>query len=175
MSRYADVEKMPSGPSWDALNNKEKTTVLSFLIQLPTADVEEVRHGEIIKTGRRYPYCSVCNANLESAGYRRCPWCGAKMDKEKEKMSEKKYIDAEELNKLLCEAKNRIPVFNGGICKAQMIAREMPAADVEEVKYGKWIDTTEYCGEFTCSICKEMCVTNKYNYCPHCGARMDKE
>ena len=47
--------------------------------------------------------------------------------------------------------------------------------DVQEVKHGHWIDTTTYCGEFTCSICKEMCVTNKYKYCPHCGAKMDKE
>ena len=45
---------------------------------------------------------------------------------------------------------------------------------VVEVKHGYWIDTTAYCGEFTCSICKEMCVTNKYKYCPHCGAKMDK-
>ena len=45
--------------------------------------------------------------------------------------------------------------------------------DTDEVKHGLWIDTTAYCGEFTCSICKEMCVTNKYKYCPHCGAKMD--
>lgn len=45
MSRYVDAEKMPSGPNWDALNDKEKAAVLSFLIKLPTADVEEVKHG----------------------------------------------------------------------------------------------------------------------------------
>jgi len=48
----------------------------------------------------------------------------------------------------------------------------IPTADVQEVKHGYWIDTTAYCGEFTCSICEEMCVTNKYKYCPHCGAKM---
>lgn len=48
----------------------------------------------------------------------------------------------------------------------------IPTADVAEVKHGNWIDTTAYCGEFTCSICKEMCITNKYKYCPHCGAKM---
>ena len=47
-----------------------------------------------------------------------------------------------------------------------------PTADVKEVRHGEWRDTTAYCGAFTCSICKEMCV-NKYNYCPHCGAKMD--
>lgn len=46
-------------------------------------------------------------------------------------------------------------------------------ANVQEVKHGKWKDTTAYCGEFTCSICKDTCITNRYAYCPHCGAKMD--
>jgi hypothetical protein len=65
----------------------------------------------------------------------------------------KKYIDAEELNKLLCEAKSSIPVFNGGICKAKMIVREMPAADVEEVRHGYWDFTS--CVALRCSECNE--------------------
>lgn len=55
------------------------------------------------------------------------------------------------------------------------VLSKTPTADVQEVRHGYWIDTTTYCGEFTCSICKETCVTNRYNYCPHCGAKMDKE
>lgn len=57
-------------------------------------------------------------------------------------------------------------VFANALSKA-------PTADVEEVRYGYWIDTTMYCGEFTCSVCKETCITNRYNYCPHCGAKMN--
>lgn len=100
-------------------------------------------------------------------------------------MSDKKYIDAEELNKLLSEAKNNILVFNGGICKAKMIVREMPAADVEEVRHGEWVpieqrkhwaDTetvsTSIIG-FRCSLCGAE-EKFKYKYC-HCGARMNKE
>lgn len=96
MSRYADVEKMPSGPSWDALNDKEKTTVLSFLIQLPTADVEEVRHGAWMPIQGEYHWaetgvispvilgykCSICG-DEEKYKYKYCH-CGAKMDKEQE-------------------------------------------------------------------------------------------
>ena len=100
MSRYADVEKMPSGSSWDALNDKEKAAVLSFLIKLPTADVEEVRHGEWIKDetekrddGEIYDYCcSLCKSPATEGSYDNhdvltsyCPNCGAKMDKEIEK------------------------------------------------------------------------------------------
>ena len=36
--------------------------------------------AKIIKTGRRYPYCSECNANLERPYYRFCPWCGANFE-----------------------------------------------------------------------------------------------
>lgn len=100
----------------------------------------------------------------------------------------KKYIDAEELNKLLCEAKSSIPVFNGGICKAKMIVREMPAADVEEVRHGKWLpliknywadnwaDTGSVSTDiisFYCSLCGAE-EKFKYRYC-HCGAKMDEK
>lgn len=52
MSRYVDAEKLPSGDNWDALNDKEKAAVLSFLIKLPTVDVEEVRHGVWIRLNK---------------------------------------------------------------------------------------------------------------------------
>lgn len=102
MSRYVDAEKMPSGPNWDALDDKEKATVLSFLIKLPTADVEEVRHGMWVeyKCPRHDPHglkvcmCTACEEgwdkeDLMRAGKgclpKRCPKCGAHMTKEKEK------------------------------------------------------------------------------------------
>lgn len=50
------------------------------------------------------------------------------------------------------------------------VIEEVPS--IEPAKHGTWEDTTAYCGEFTCSVCKEMCVTNKYKWCPHCGAKM---
>ena len=56
----------------------------------------------------------------------------------------------------------------------------MPTIDAEPVRHGKWIDRTiKVSAELTniihvCSVCEEMAV-GKYRYCPHCGARMDKD
>ena len=52
-----------------------------------------------------------------------------------------------------------------------------PAADVVEVRHGKWIDL-----EFapynlfytTCSVCGHRQTIEATNYCPNCGARMDE-
>ena len=64
----------------------------------------------------------------------------------------------------------------------------MPAADVVEVRHGRWI-FTEY-EFFTCSVCGESYYNgaestaqaesylnsgHTYKYCPNCGARMNKE
>lgn len=51
-------------------------------------------------------------------------------------------------------------------------------ADVEEVRHGKWIP--EHLGDCICSICGgkySVCggLCEDYNYCPGCGAHMDKE
>ena len=57
-----------------------------------------------------------------------------------------------------------------------------PAADVEPVRHGRWIEyEDEYCGLFLkCSICGEEFVSweadcARTNYCPNCGAKMDEE
>lgn len=91
MSRYVDAETMPSGESWDALNDKEKAAVLSFLIKLPTADVEEVKHGMWVFVDG-YITCNCCDCQPYRGHkhidfdnlYKRCPECGARMNKEKE-------------------------------------------------------------------------------------------
>lgn len=47
--------------------------------------------------------------------------------------------------------------------------------DVQEVKHGKWIpiDPTGYIGLTKCSECGK--IFWKFNFCPNCGAKMDKE
>ena len=58
---------------------------------------------------------------------------------------------------------------------------EMPAADVEPIRRGRWsecyTDTHHYSG--ICSVCGKASIKtlteNLYNYCPKCGARMDGE
>ena len=66
------------------------------------------------------------------------------------------------------------------------VVRDFPAADVEEVKHGKWIqeqikienmsivryrNTCSECGGKVDFLLREL----HYSYCPHCGAKMDLE
>ena len=55
----------------------------------------------------------------------------------------------------------------------------IPAADVVEVVHGRWEEADDgdgvvcsVCGEDFCTIIHE---TNRFKYCPNCGARMDGE
>ena len=61
-----------------------------------------------------------------------------------------------------------------------------PAADVEEVKHGKWIEVqkeniwNDIVPVLECSACGKYTVgtrgiMTKSNYCPNCGAKMDLE
>ncbi len=75
----------------------------------------------------------------------------------------KKYIDVAYapiyLNKEACEQ-----------------IKEVPAAEVQEVRHGKWEQENEI---FKCSECAYAFENEGYqhffNYCPNCGARMDGE
>ena len=51
----------------------------------------------------------------------------------------------------------------------------LPAADVAEVRHGRWIENTfcSCCGGFD-EDDKGNIIQSFYNYCPNCGARMDK-
>ncbi len=49
----------------------------------------------------------------------------------------------------------------------------VPNADVAPVRHGRWIGAREYCGDYMCSNCEALYGTNKFNYCPNCGAKMD--
>lgn len=53
------------------------------------------------------------------------------------------------------------------------IISNQPTADVQKIKYGKWIISSDGYYPY-CSECgkepKEMS-----EFCPHCGAKMDKE
>ena len=58
--------------------------------------------------------------------------------------------------------------------------RELPAADVAEVRHGRWIDAypdIEPNPMFMYGICSEcgfeQGISKYLNYCPNCGARMD--
>lgn len=66
------------------------------------------------------------------------------------------------------------------------ILRDIPAADVAEVRHGRWFRDEDnwnslttfqcsVCGEEYCFECDEDILTLNYNYCPNCGAKMDLE
>lgn len=59
----------------------------------------------------------------------------------------------------------------------------IPAADVAEVRHGRWVDKTNISRSAVeqrvdCSVCGQIFWTTavlSFNYCPNCGALMDKE
>lgn len=70
--------------------------------------------------------------------------------------------------------------------KMVMHSEYTPTADVAPVRHGRWIPTDMGGGEpdeaYVCSNCKAPWTTiygtpaeNNMHYCPHCGAKMDKE
>ena len=66
-------------------------------------------------------------------------------------------------------------------CISELMA--IPAADVAEVRHGRWEDKTnisraEVEQRVDCSVCGQIFWTTavlSFNYCPNCGALMDKE
>lgn len=95
----------------------------------------------------------------------------------------KKYIDADLLKaeftgNLACE-------YPAPLVKA--LIDNQPAADVAEVVHGKWIDVPLNCDpnyfaykynlRTKCSVCDFVMPREypRYNICPNCGAKMDKE
>lgn len=88
-----------------------------------------------------------------------------------------KYIDAEWLMKAV---DGNLYVTDSVKAYVRCTVRKIPAADVEPVKHGhnvKW----DYPTLFECSLCGWECFdtvpgdTDTYQYCPHCGAKMDGE
>ena len=97
-------------------------------------------------------------------------------------MSEKKYIDADLLKSELKDLNESERLYYMGVFD---VINSQPAADVEEVKHGKWENMTDvdsaYLNTYSCSACgttfwiDEIPEDANYNHCPNCGAKMDKE
>lgn len=55
---------------------------------------------------------------------------------------------------------------------AKRLLAEMPAADVEpEQEPAVWVRYSTYM--MTCSRCGRHTARHRFEYCPHCGAKMD--
>lgn len=90
----------------------------------------------------------------------------------------KEYISRDEM---IEQTKARIvlgaPRFNTGLETAIEVATSIPAADVVEVRHGRWIEQSpdfDLCGVayYQCSECGKEQQTPS-NYCQFCGAKMD--
>ena len=63
--------------------------------------------------------------------------------------------------------------LSGGRLEAAIL--NIPAADVAEVRHGRWLCVdTDIEQFFLCNRCKKKEYWES-NYCPNCGAKMDKE
>ena len=87
MSKYIDVESLRNNLPDDI---QYKASVKRVLMQAPSADVVEVRHGRWVSNGLggyKYAfYCSECgwvDGYPFSDRHKYCPGCGAKMDGER--------------------------------------------------------------------------------------------
>ena len=87
----------------------------------------------------------------------------------------KEYI---ERGALLKDArKNRaIGLCEADIVDVQTLINEQPAADVVEVKHGRWLARARKNGVGKCcSACMTAFNFAPTPYCPNCGAKMDGE
>lgn len=91
-------------------------------------------------------------------------------------MTEPKYIDAKEFwVRLISVSENDWVGFD----TIDEILSEMSAADVQEVKHGRWIETTVpelwECSVCGCVIYSETEIDRKiyHKWCGRCGAKMD--
>lgn len=91
-----------------------------------------------------------------------------------------------ERDKLLYEFREIMPDIGVNELADELynVALNLPAADVAEVKHGKWVKphwrNSVSCAN--CSICGAEAyhydfhgVQKTYRYCPNCGAKMDLE
>lgn len=89
------------------------------------------------------------------------------------------YIRRNDLIAIINERRANTCNDNLNYTKMWCMVRAIPAADVEPVRHGRWIDCDdEYSSYSRCSVCgdeftnweADCAITN---YCPSCGAKMD--
>lgn len=61
----------------------------------------------------------------------------------------------------------------------EQIVSNLPAAEVAEVRHGRWDAASDgdgvVCSECGTDFCTMIHETEKFRFCPNCGAHMDKE
>ena len=99
----------------------------------------------------------------------------------------KEYIERAAVEKFIEDGlnnpdKNR--AFGHDAIEIMAEVHYMPAADVVEVRHGRWLTTDAYPHHLYCSVCYKTYAKNAKwvneldlptNYCPNCGALMEKK
>lgn len=94
------------------------------------------------------------------------------------------YIERKALVRKLRAEADKCKIEEGdtlaGLYLANCIVDDLPAADVEPVRHGRWKTHLGWGFMWRCSCCKyKLCHTPwmkiSHNYCPNCGAKMDGE
>ena len=72
-----------------------------------------------------------------------------------------------------------IDEFEDTTCPVKKKYMSIPAADVEPIRHGRWIDenpASPLDPRMRCSVCEHVEVPMRmWRFCPMCGARMDAE
>ena len=94
----------------------------------------------------------------------------------------KEYIERQ---RAIVDACNSLELYPSEYAKLEDALNRIPAADVAEVRRGRWEawmpDKNGETREFICTGCRfmvEMSWKQKecdYEWCPYCGCKMDKE
>lgn len=99
----------------------------------------------------------------------------------------KEYIEKAAVEKFIEDGLNnpdKNKAFGHDAIEIMAEIHYMPAADVAEVRHGRWMTTDAYPHHLYCSVCYKTYAKNAKwvneldlptNYCPNCGARMEKE
>lgn len=102
-------------------------------------------------------------------------------------MAEKEYIEREALFRAIENIPDNELLGTDNTTFVELptvldIISEQPTADVQEVRHAEWVLQENKHPEAVCSNCGRevvyQIVNNRWefeNYCPHCGAKMDKE
>ena len=94
----------------------------------------------------------------------------------------RKYIDAEQMKYQIRHQGVPDDYYNDEDSEDIMceMVDDLPDADVAEVIHSEWHTATVRmsCIDVTCRNChrtEKISITNYFEYCPHCGAKMDGE
>ena len=96
-----------------------------------------------------------------------CPFCGGKANLREYQIDFRVMCSECGCRAKLCSTeKEAVEAWN----RREETVKDQPAADVMEVRHGRWIEDHEF---FKCSECGYLTDYRLSNFCPDCGAKMD--